>query len=241
MDLAAFLTTIGFVHVGNHVSKRVAYWRQNGINILINKEESGPTDSAYELHGTSVCDIALRVDDATSVIERARGLGAEVMEEKEGRDELKIPVIWGVGGGVIRFIDAATGLANWREVDFRPVETQSSATGLGLETIDHLAQTMNYEEMLTSTLCYTSILELKRVSMVDVIDPGGLVRSWTIQNPASDLRVTLNGAENQNTLAGQFIARTFGATVQHLAFSCQDIFATAEALAAHFRGAGGVA
>ena len=27
--------------------------------------------------------------------------------------------------------------------------------------------------------------------------------------------------------------RQFGATVQHLAFSCQDIFATAEALAAH--------
>ena len=41
----------------------------------------------------------------------------------------------------------------------------------------------------------------------------------------------MNGAENQNTLAGQFIDRTFGAAVQHLAFSCDDIFATAEALA----------
>ena len=69
--------------------------------------------------------------------------------------------------------------------------------------------------------------------MVDVIDPSGLVRSRAIQNPAGDLRVTLNGAENQNTLAGQFIDLTFGATVQHLAFSCQDIFATAEALTAH--------
>ena len=160
------------------------------------------------MHGTSVCDIALRVDDATSAIERARGLGAEVMETNERKDELKIPAIRGVGGGILRFIDAATGLANWREVDFRPVETPASETGVGLEKIDHLAQTMKYEEMLTWTLFYTSILELEKVSMVDVIDPSGLVRSRAIQNLAGNLRVTLNGAENQNTLAGQFIDRT---------------------------------
>jgi len=111
-DLAAFLSMMGFVHFGNHFSKRVAHWRQNGINILINTEGSGPAHSGYEVHGTSVCDIALRVDDATLVIERARGLGAEVIETKEGRDELKIPAIRGVGGGIPRFIDAATGLAN---------------------------------------------------------------------------------------------------------------------------------
>ena len=67
--------------------------------------------------------------------------------------------------------------------------------------------------------------------MVDVVDPGGLVRSRAIQNVSGDLRITLNGAENLHTLAGQFIDRTFGAAVQHLAFSCTDIFATAEALA----------
>ncbi|MGB2123346.1 MAG: 3-keto-5-aminohexanoate cleavage protein, partial [Candidatus Puniceispirillaceae bacterium] len=37
--------------------------------------------------------------------------------------------------------------------------------------------------------------------------------------------------ENQNTLAGHFIDQTFGAAVQHIAFACDDIFATAEALA----------
>ena len=49
---------------------------------------------------------------------------------------------------------------------------------------------------------------------------------------SGDLRITLNGAENLDTLAGQFIDRTFGAAVQHLAFGCEDIFVTAEALAA---------
>jgi len=230
-DLAAFLSMMGFVHVGNHVSKQVAHWRQNGINILINTEDSGPAQSAYQVHGTSVCDIAIKVDDAAAVIDRARSLGANIVETTQGEDELNIPAIRGVGGGLLRFVDDASGLANWWEVDFRTVDAPESATGVGLQRIDHLAQTMKYEEMLTWTLFYTSILEVDKVSMVDVVDPGGLVRSRAIQNVSGDLRVTLNGAENQNTLAGQFIDRTFGAAVQHLAFSCDDIFATAEALA----------
>jgi 4-hydroxyphenylpyruvate dioxygenase len=41
------------------------------------------------------------------------------------------------------------------------------------------------------------------------------------------LRLTLNGAENLNTLAGHFIADSFGSGIQHLAFTSADIFATA--------------
>ena len=231
-DLADFLAVMGFVHVGNHVSKQVMHWRQNEINILINTEEFGFAHSAYQTHGTSVCDIAFRVDDAASTIERARLLGAEIVTTPAGRGELAIPAIKGVGGGILRFVDDASGLTNWSNVDFRPVEAASTETGVGLEKIDHLAQTMKYEDMLTWTLFYTSILDAGKVSMVDVVDPGGLVRSRAIQNVSGDLRITLNGAENLNTLAGQFIDRTFGAAVQHLAFSCTDIFATAEALAA---------
>ena len=230
-DLADFLAVMGFVHVGKHVSKKVMHWRQNEINILINTEEFGFAHSAYQTHGTSVCDIAFRVDDAASTIERARLLGAEIVTTPAGRGELAIPAIKGVGGGVLRFVDNASGLTNWSNVDFRPVEAVSTETGVGLEKIDHLAQTMKYEDMLTWTLFYTSILDAGKVSMVDVVDPGGLVRSRAIQNVSGDLRITLNGAENLNTLAGQFIDRTFGAAVQHLAFSCTDIFATAEALA----------
>ena len=61
---------------------------------------------------------------------------------------------------------------------------------------------MKNEEMLTWTLFYTSLIELEKISMVDVVDPGFLVRTRAIQNPAGNLRVTMNGAENQNTLAG---------------------------------------
>ena len=98
---------MGFVHVGKHVSKKVMHWRQNEINILINTEEFGFAHSAYQTHGTSVCDIAFRVDDAASTIERARLLGAEIVTTPAGRGELAIPAIKGVGGGMLRFVDDA--------------------------------------------------------------------------------------------------------------------------------------
>ncbi|NKN39766.1 3-keto-5-aminohexanoate cleavage protein, partial [Agrobacterium sp. a22-2] len=100
----------------------------------------------------------------------------------------------------------------------------------GLLRIDHVAQTVRYEEMLTWLLFYASILNVRKTPMVDIIDPAGVVRSQVVENEAGALRITLNGAENRKTLAGHFIAENFGSSVQHLAFSTDDIFATAEAL-----------
>jgi 4-hydroxyphenylpyruvate dioxygenase len=68
--------------------------------------------------------------------------------------------------------------------------------------------------------------------MVDIIDPSGVVRSQVIENEAGTLRITMNGAENRRTLAGHFIAEKFGSGIQHLAFSTNDIFSTAERLRA---------
>src|SRR5690606_18152099 len=58
----------------------------------------------------------------------------------------------------------------------------------------------------------------------------GIVRSQAIENDEGSLRLTLNGAENRRTLAGHFVAESFGSSVQHLAFATDDIFATAAAL-----------
>src|SRR5690606_9281381 len=55
----------------------------------------------------------------------------------------------------------------------------------------------------------------------------GLVRSQVIESDDGALRLTLNGAESRKTLAGHFIAESFGSSVQHIAFASSDIFASA--------------
>lgn len=232
-QLTGLLATLGFVEAGVHRSKDVTLLRQGGINIVINREKEGFAHSSYLMHGTSVCAIGLKVEDAEATVARARALGADVFSQATGPGELAIPAIRGVGGGVIYFIDQKSPLAKVWDIEF--VATEKAAPSnepvdVGLESIDHVAQTMNYEEMLTWLLFYTSIFRTRKTPMVDIVDPSGLVRSQAIENDSGSLRITLNGAENRRTLAGRFIAESFGSSVQHLAFATNDILASAQAL-----------
>ncbi len=229
-ELGRMLHRLGFRRVGRHIAKDVTLWRQGRVNIVVNTEREGFAHSSYLVHGTTVCDIGLKVSDAKATVERARALGAEPFEQPTGPGELRIPAIRGVGGGVMHFIDAGTELADVWDIEFQPTADAEASSDAGLLDIDHIAQTMNYEEMLTWVLFYLSIFATEKMPMVDVIDPAGVVRSQAIENRDGSLRITLNGAENRKTLAGRFIAESFGSAVQHIAFSTADIFATAAAL-----------
>jgi len=93
----------------------------------------------------------------------------------------------------------------------------------GLLAIDHIGQTMDIH-------VYRSLFNVRKTPLVDIIDPVGVVRSQVIENRGGSLRITLNGAENRRTLAGHFLAEKFGSGIQHVAFSTDDIFATADNL-----------
>jgi 4-hydroxyphenylpyruvate dioxygenase len=227
-ELAGFLATMGFVAAAQHRNKSVTLYRQQGINIVVNTEQKGFAHSSYLIHGASAYAIGLKVEDAAATVARARALGAEPFDQRPGPGELAIPAIRGVGGGVIYFIDEKTELAKVWDIEFEP--TGEAEDGAGLLRVDHVAQTMNYEEMLTWLLFYTSIFRTRKLPMVDVVDPAGLVRSQVIESENHALRLTLNGAENRRTLAGHFIAENFGSSVQHLAFASRDIFETAARL-----------
>ena len=224
--LTALLRSMGFIHVGNHVSKQVALWQQGDIRIVVNTETTGFANSAYTMHGTNICDVGLSVASAADTEQRAVALAAAPFSQAVGPGEMEIPAIRSVGGSVMHFIDEASGLANVWSVEFQPTG-QSAQADAGLCRIDHIAETMNYDEMLSWSLFYSSIFNMRRAVMVDVIDPDGLVRSQAIKSPDGATRITLNGAETHRTLAGRFLADSFGGAVQHVAFATGDIFATA--------------
>jgi 4-hydroxyphenylpyruvate dioxygenase len=231
--LAGLLHGLGFVRVGRHRSKDVGHWRQGSVNILLNTETEGFAHSLYLLRGTTICDVGLRVDDAAAAVARAAALGADVIDQPAGPGELRIPAIRGAGGGLWRFIDSASGLDRLWEVDFAPAGDAATPKDAGLLRIDHVAQTMSYEDMQSWVLFYTSLFDSDKAPMVDVVDPSGLVRSQAVEAPDGALRITLNGAENSRTLAGRFLAESYGPSIQHVALGCADIFAAAAALAAN--------
>lgn len=226
-SLENLLQSLGFRQAAQHVSKNVTLWQQGGIRIVLNAETVGHAANAWNVRGTTVCDIGLSVTSAEDTVQRATALGAKPFSQPLGPGEMPIPAIRGLGGSVLHFIDDGR-LAEVWDTEFQPAAPTEA--GAGLMRIDHIAQTMTYDEMLSWSLFYTSLFEMKKAPMVDVVDPDGLVRSRALATDDGNFRITLNGAETHRTLAGSFLAEGLGATVQHIALATDDIFATAKAL-----------
>lgn len=227
----ALLASLGFAKAGRHVGKNLTLWRQSDARIVVNRETTGHAAHVFETQGTSICDLGLAVQDAKATVERAERLGARPFRQPLGPGELDIPAISGLGGGVLHFIDDSSGLGDVWKIEFTSPETDAvDIEGVGIATIDHIAETMSYDEMLSWSLFYTSLFEMQKAPMIDLIDPDGVVRSRALETPDGALRITLNGAETERTLAGGFLAERAGASVQHIAFATADIFATADAL-----------
>ena len=223
------MASLGFRRSGRHKSKAVTRWQQGEINLVVNSEKEGFAHSFNITHGSAVCALGLKVDDAAATFERAKALLDVPFRQQTRPRELDIPAVRGVGGSLIYFLDSKSELSQVWEIEFDETG-ESDATNTGLIAVDHISQSMHYEEMLTWLLFYTSLLNLKKIPPQDVADPGGLVKSQVIESDDGALRIILNGSQSHRTQSSRFLAEVFGSGVQHLAFATEDIFATASRL-----------
>jgi 4-hydroxyphenylpyruvate dioxygenase len=226
--LDTLLTTLGFAPSGRHRSKPVIRYAQGPVSVLVNTATKGYAHAAWLSHGSCVSEIALTVPDAAATLARGRALGGDPGGDPPGPGELAIAGLRGVGGSLLRLVDAEGGMERLWQVDF--TDADPTPEGTGLTGIDHISQTMRHDEMLSWALFYTALLDAETAPMIDVADPDGLVRSQAIRS--GGVRITLNGAEPARTLASRFLTDSFGAATQHIAFATADIIATADRLAA---------
>jgi 4-hydroxyphenylpyruvate dioxygenase len=134
---------------------------------------------------------------------------------------MTIPAIRGVGGSLLYFLERAS--PNW-DVDFVAVDADMSTGPRVLTRIDHVSQSMRFEEMLSWEQFYTGMFEVQRAPQLEIADPLGLVKSQVLQNSSGSFRLVLNASTATQTMSSRFLSEFFGAGVQHIAFSCDDIF-----------------
>ena len=225
--LAELLRQLGFRLTGRHRSKAVERWSQGEINLLINSSENSFARSHYVTHGSGVCAIALEVDGVAAMMSRADALQATTFRQPVGPGEMTIPAIRGVGGSLLYFLEPQS--RNW-DVDF--VEVASDDAPGSLSHIDHISQSMRFEEMLSWEQFYTALFDVQRAPQLEIADPLGLVKSQVLQNRGGSLRLVLNASTATQTLSSRFLSEFFGAGVQHIAFTCDDIFRAVSAMRA---------
>jgi 4-hydroxyphenylpyruvate dioxygenase len=71
-ELSGVVERMGFRRAGRHRSKAVDLFRQGRINLLLNREPDSAASYHFQLHGPSVCAIALRVDNAARAMAARR-------------------------------------------------------------------------------------------------------------------------------------------------------------------------
>jgi 4-hydroxyphenylpyruvate dioxygenase len=226
------LSGLGFRRAGQHRSKAVTRWRQGDINIVVNTDKEGFAHSFNITHGTSVCALALLVDNAPGTVDRALTLLDQPFQQPVGPGEMDIPAVRGLGGSLLYFVDRNSGLDRLWQVDFESVADARTADA-GLKSIDHISQSMHYEEMLTWLLFYTSLIDARKTPVQTIIDPGGVVQSQVVETKDGSLRLVLNASQSRQTQSSRFLTELFGSGVQHIALATDNIFATVERLAAN--------
>jgi len=211
----------------------VTRWSQGAINLVLNSDPEGFAHSHQIAHGPSVCAVCLKVDDATATLDRAEKLRDTPFRQAVGPGELQIPAVRGLGGSLLYFVDPKSELGQLWDIDFKAPKDMEGGGDAGLTTVDHVSQSMQYEEMLSWLLFYNSLLDVAKTPQLDVIDPGGIVRSQVVQTTDGKLRIALNASQSQQTLSSRFLTHYVGSGVQHIAFATGDIVSAIKRLRAN--------
>ncbi len=222
--LEAELEGLGFHRVARHKSKDVELYRQNDINIVVNREQDGFAHSFYLVHGASVCAIALRCDDPQRALERANALEAPTYHGRIGPGEALIPAVAGVENSLIYLVKANAHNA-WDQ-DFNFIATPDSSGPL--ERIDHLSNVVRRSEFLSWLTFYKTVLGFTDEPQVELADPYGAFFSRVIRSQGGEVRIPINIADGGATAVSRFIEAFGGGGVQQIALSTQDLFAFVE-------------
>ena len=224
--LAALLTSLGFARIGRHRSKDVDLYGLGDVRVVLNLGEDSFARSYFDLHGTSVCALALATADAGAAMARAEALGCNRVASEAGGDELSIPAVSAPDGSLLYFCDSARDGRRAFEADFVIDAAAWRDSPRGAARIDHIAQAVPAGQVEPWVLFQRAVLGLVPQRSVVLHDPYGVIRSREIESADKAVRTSLIVSERDNTAVSRSVSRFGGAGVQQIAIAVDDLVAT---------------
>ncbi|MET0372752.1 MAG: 4-hydroxyphenylpyruvate dioxygenase [Rhizorhabdus sp.] len=232
--LEPVFAAMGFTRIARHRSKDVQLWRQGDINLIANYEPRSPAAYFSAEHGPSACGMGWRVHDATKAYAEAIARGAEPVEVKTGPMELRLPAIRGIGGSIIYLIDRYGDALSIYDIDFvYEPGADRHPEGAGLKLIDHLTHNVYRGRMAHWASFYERIAGFREIRYFDIKGEYTGLTSKAMTAPDGKIRIPLNeeGAAGGGQIE-EYLRAYNGEGIQHIAFSCDDLYATWDRLKA---------
>jgi 4-hydroxyphenylpyruvate dioxygenase len=216
--LTDVLTALGFTHTGQHRSKPVQLWEQDGARIVVNWAPSRPSGGVTEISA-----LAVESADAATSVRRAESLLAPVLDRTRGAGEADLSAVAAPDGTQIFFTGAAA--TTWLR-DFLPTGAVAPRDA-GITHIDHIALTQPFDAFDEAALFYRAVLGLEPQQLIEFAAPFGLLRNRAMRNADGTVRIPLSVSLLRRGSWAPGVRDP-----QHVAFGCRDIVATAAALRA---------
>lgn len=222
-DLQTLFKSLGFTEIGKHKTRSINLFVFDQVKFIINYEnhnlvkdgsKAGPFPYAY----------GVKIQDINALFEKAKLLDIDFIN-KENENSLSMDVIKHIDG-LIYIIDK-NNYEIWKK-DFQ--FKLSDQTNDFYLKIDHIAKTLRADEMPSALLSYSTLFNFKKSPIVDIIDPHGITKSQVIENETKTFRMTTNGADNNKTVAGQFLENKQGSGIQHIALKTKNLIDLVEML-----------
>ena len=223
---------LGFTEVARHRSKDVRLWRQGDINFIINNEPRSKAWYFAREHGPCACGMAFRVRDAHLAYNHALDKGAEPVDIPTGPMELRLPAIKGIGGATVYLIDRYEDGSSIYDIDFNFIDgVERHPKGCGFQVIDHLTHNVYRGRMEYWAKYYEELFNFREIRYFDIKGEYTGLLSKAMTAPDGKFRIPLNEEASKGTgQIEEYLMEFNGEGIQHIAFSCDDLYACWDAL-----------
>jgi 4-hydroxyphenylpyruvate dioxygenase len=216
---------MGFEPIARHKSKQVMLYRQGDINFILNSEPLSFAEAYSRMHGPSANAMAFRVKDANAAIERARSLGADIVEAKHSPTELNIPAIKGIGGSLLYLVDRYGEKGSIYDVDFEYLpDVNKTPEGTGLTYIDHLTHNVQRGNMDEWAGFYEKLFNFREIRYFDIEGKLTGLKSRAMTSPCGKIRIPINESVDDKSQIEEFLRQYNGEGIQHIALGAENIY-----------------
>jgi 4-hydroxyphenylpyruvate dioxygenase len=222
---------MGYAEVARHKTKDISLYRQGGINYVVNREPGTHAARFIAAHGPCAPAMAWRVVDAKHALRRAVELGAT---EYAGADKtLDVPAVIGIGGSLLYFVDTygAKGSPYQKEFDWLG-DADPAPKGVGFYYLDHLTHNVRRGNMDTWYRFYAQTFNFREIRFFNIEGKLTGLHSRALTSPCGKIRIPINESADDKSQIEEYLREYRGEGIQHIAVGTDDIYASADAIAA---------
>ncbi|MCA3560064.1 MAG: 4-hydroxyphenylpyruvate dioxygenase [Aestuariivirga sp.] len=228
-ELRDLFARMGFSLVARHKTGAIELWQQGDITYVLNDEPGSHARGFLKEHGPCAPSMAWRVVDAAHAYKHAVAKGAQPYDGP-GK-ALDLPAIVGIGGSLLYFTDRYGDGASPYDAEFDFVAPAKPA-GVGFRYLDHLTHNVHKGNMDTWFSFYGDLFNFKQIRFFDIEGKYTGLLSRALTSPCGRIRIPINEDRGETGQIVEYLGRYNGEGIQHIAVGSDDIYSSADAIAA---------